>query len=216
MREEEERSRREQQAKEEEEEGTHEEEDEGTEQDEGKEEEEEGEREKQQRMSKGKASSPSLSPSFVVRRLSASSWSREVCRGRGMFLGVGLASSTVFPRGHFVVLSRLLAAPGRGDGLHPEADNADVGVLRPQGSEVDPWDPSRGACGAHTANRRPLPFGNADVRGSALPPCALSSLYICPWVGFAALAPYRPAARYLAFAKRPLSAVKRPTEYTGC
>ena len=146
MREEEERSRREQQAKEEEEEGTHEEEDEGK-QDEG-EEEEEGEREKQQRMNKGKASSPSLSPSFVVRRLSASSWSWEVCRGRGMFLGAGLASSTVFPRGHFVVLSRLLAAPGRGDGLHPEADNADVGVLRPQGSEVDPWDPSRGACGA--------------------------------------------------------------------
>ena len=133
MRDEEERSRREQQAKEEEEEGTHEEEDEGKEQDEGKEEEEEGEREKQQRMSKGKASSPSLSPSFVVRRLSASSWSWEVCRGRGMFLGVGLASSTVFPRGHFVVLSRLLAVPGRGDGLHPEADNADVGVLRPQG-----------------------------------------------------------------------------------
>ena len=94
MREEEERSRREQQAKEEEEEGTHEEEDEGK-QDEG-EEEEEGEREKQQRMNKGKASSPSLSPSFVVRRLSASSWSWEVGRGRGSFLGVDLATSTFF------------------------------------------------------------------------------------------------------------------------
>ena len=95
MREEEERSRREQQAKEEEEEGTHEEEDEGKEPDEGKEE-EEGEREKQQRMNKGKASSPSLSPSFVVRRLSASSWSWEVGRGRGSFLGVDLATSTFF------------------------------------------------------------------------------------------------------------------------